>query len=178
MGSKAAKRYAKALFDLCREDQCLDAVHLDLAAMQRLAAECPEFADFMDDPMIPADKRAAVLHLLLDLQANPATLRFLGFLEEKGRLKVLPKIFPVFEDLVHQHRGILKITIYTASPLDAEQVEQIKLRMQARFKKQIEATVEIDPALVGGFKVRVGDSIHDYSIATQLAVLKRELITT
>mgnify|MGYP001815478081 CR=1 FL=1 len=178
MGSKSAKRYARALFDLCLETQCLDTVHQDLAALQRLGQESPEFASFMDDPMIPAEKRGAVLDQILSGQANPATSQFLHFLEEKGRLRVLPEITTLFEGLVHEHHGILKITIHTASPLEAEQLEQIKRRMQARFEKQIEASVKIDPALVGGFKVRVGDTIHDYSIATQLEVLKRDLITT
>ena len=175
--STAAKRYAKALFDFSREKHCLDPVHEDLAALERLYEDSPEFAAFMDDTMLPADQRAAALDRLLAGRAHPSTLQFLHFLEAKGRLGLLRRIAPLFEALVHDHHGILKITILSAGPLDGDQLDRIKRRMQARFESRIEATMAVDPALIGGFRVRVGDTIHDYSIATQLAVLKHELIT-
>lgn len=178
MGSKAAKRYAKALFALCRETQCLDAVNEDLTALRRLKAASDDFAHFMEDPMISPEQRARVLDELLVGKAHPTTIQFLHFLENKRRLAIFFQILPLFEALVHEDHGILKIGVRTASPLTDEQVEQIKQRMHERFDREILASVKLDPSLIGGFKVRVRDTIYDYSIATQLETLKRKLITT
>jgi F-type H+-transporting ATPase subunit delta len=172
----AAKRYAKALFDLAREQDHLEAIRADIGDLTRLLEESPDFARFVADPLIPADKRGEVLVALLKDRADPLTARFLAFLDSRDRLDQLPGICSVFTALYNDIKGILLVEITSAVPLSAEQVDQVEKRLHVKFGKQIESTQSTDPALLGGFKVRVGDTIHDYSIATQLQTLKQKLI--
>ncbi len=172
----AAKRYAKALFDLAGEQDHLEAIRTDVGDLTRLLEESPDFARFVSDPTIPADKRSEVLEALLKDRADPLTARFLAFLDSRDRLDQLPGICEVFTALYNEIKGILRVEITSAVPMTAEQVEQVKQRLHVKFGKQIESTESVDPTLLGGFKVRVGDTIHDYSIATQLQTLKQKLI--
>ena len=174
--NKAAKRYAKALFDFSIEQNKLDVIRSDLTELKGLLGESDEFAAFVADPLISLEQRRSVLEKLLSGRADPQTLNFLYFLDEKGRLDLLDAICSIFDLFYLHHQGILKVTIITASALSSEQISQIKLRLQARLGKEIEAKVELDTNLLGGFKVRVGDTIYDYSIATQLDVLRQQLI--
>ena len=174
--NKAAKRYTKALFDFSIEQNKLDVIRSDLTELKCLLGEADEFAAFVADPLISPEQRRSVLEKLLGGRADPRTLNFLYFLDEKGRLDLLDEICSIFDHFYLDHQGILKVEMITASALNSEQISQIKLRLQARFGKEIEAEVELDPNLLGGFKVRVGDTIYDYSIATQLDVLRQQLI--
>jgi F-type H+-transporting ATPase subunit delta len=174
--ASVAIRYAKALFGLARDREVLDPVYADLRDLERLLRDCPDFARFTADPRIPPAPRAAALDALFRDRAHPLTLRFLSFLDSKDRLGHLPGICRHFAALFHLHRGILEVRITSATPLTPEQVSAIETRLHARFGKQIQSTLHLDPALLGGFKIQVGDTIHDSSIATQLHVLKQNLI--
>ena len=174
--NKAAKRYAKALFDFSIEQDKLEGIRSDLADLQRLHRGSTEFARFVADPLISPEKRRGVLEELLSGRADPQTLHFLYFLDDRGRLDLLHEMCSIFDQFYHAHRGILKVKIIAASALSSEQISQIKQRLYARFEQEIEAEVELDPKLLGGFKVRIGDTIYDYSIATQLDLLRKQLI--
>ena len=174
----AANRYAKALFGLTRDEGQLDTVRSDLVSLRDLLERSAEFRDFVESPLIPPEQRRDLLRQILGDSAHPQTHQFLLFLDEKGRLELLRDICDLFEALYDELNRIVKVEIISASSLSEAQVDAIEARLQARLDKQIQSTVALDPTLLGGFKIRIGDTILDYSIATQLNTLRHRLLTT
>ena len=150
---KIAKRYALALFDLAEQKKHVDHVYEDMAA----ALES--------------------IHVLAKQKVDPLTAQFLEFLVQKGRLGLLTVIAQEFENLYFEYKEILKVKIISAQELNNDQIKSIASRLKARFNKTIQHDLEIDPRLIGGFKVQVGDTIYDYSIQTQLEKFKNQILS-
>jgi F-type H+-transporting ATPase subunit delta len=173
---QAAKRYAKALFDLAMETGQINDVAADMEAIGALTADSPEFANLVNDPVLELDRRTTMLRALLDGRANTITLQFLLLLCEKSRIGELAAICEQFRDLNDAHEGIMRVVINSATDLSADQIGNIEQRLQARFNKTVKSQVTVDSELVGGFEVIAGDQVFDYSLKTQLATLKRNII--
>ena len=173
--SKAAKRYARAFFQLASDQEELDATRQDMLILKDLSSGSTEFQQFIKNPVLPADQQKKVLQSLFEA-AHPSTLRFLQFLVDKKRLGDMMSICEFYEQFYCAKNNILKVTITSASPLDEEQLAAIRERLESRFEKTIEAISILDPLLLGGFRVKVGDTIHDYSIQAQLQRLREQLI--
>lgn len=174
--SKAAKRYAKALFTLARDEGRLDEVYRDLQVIRLWLTESGSFERFAEDPTIPHNRRTAVLDELLKGKANEITHRFALFLSDKSRLDELGGVIGQFELMYDEMHNVRRVEITGAMPLEDDQVSAIGTRFGAILGKQVKATVSLDPLLLGGFKVRIGDTIHDYSIQAQLESLRQNLI--
>lgn len=172
---KAARRYARALFDLAVEQGRLDAVQADLDAVDALARAEAGLAAFLGNFSIGQDRRIQVLGALFEGKIDPLAFRFLVFLEAKRRLPLLPDIALALRGLADEQRGILKVTIRSAQPLAADAQAALLAQLERKFGRTIKAEMEIDGSLLGGFQVRVGDRVYDYSIETQLQALQRKL---
>jgi len=173
---KADRRYAKALFSLSEEQGVLVQIHEDLSALARLIDESQDLATFLEHPLIPQAQRKQALLALLDGQANALTLRFLEFLDGQKRLGHLRGICKAMEELYNEHAGIVDVRITSAEPLTDTQVDNIKTKLASKLGKTIQAATDTDQDLIGGFRVQVGDSILDLSLAAKLNTFKREII--
>ncbi len=177
MSQVAAKRYSKALLLLAGEEGIADRVLDDLQAVAKLFRTSREFRTFAETSIMgSAEKRAAILDELFRDKLHPRTLRFLHFADHKGRLGLIADIAAAFERVVDEERGILPAVITSAVPLTDEQVAALETRLGERFGKSIASTRKLDPSLIGGFRVQIGDNLYDYSIDTQLRELNRELV--
>jgi len=169
-----ARPYAEAAFRLARE-------HDDLAAwsqMLRLVGAVvgdPKMAAALDNPpLTAADKEALVLSVCGD-KLDPLGRNFVRVLVESDRVALMPQIAALFEDLKNDAEGVAKATIDTAFPLSDAQVAELKTALEKRFGKRIEATVSVDPALIGGARVTVGDTVIDGTVEAQLAAMATHL---
>lgn len=176
MSEQAARPYAQALFDLAAESQSTAEVDSDMVGLGKLVSDSPEFADFIQTPLISRDRKDEALAALLGSKVSPLTLRFLRFLNSKRRLEVLAPVAVVFHRMVMDEQGILESDIISAQPLSTEQVEKISTRLKARFGKEIQTRVHVDPNLIGGFKIHVGDTVYDHSIKNQLEAIRQNII--
>jgi F-type H+-transporting ATPase subunit delta len=174
--ARSARRYAKALFRLAREEQRLASVASDLADLRRLDETSADFSRLIRSPVIPEDRRTVLLRELLDGRADPLTLRFALFLVERGRIDQLADIALLFEELFNEHAGILRARVESAAPLTADQEAAIRKRLGSRFGKRVVTDTEVRPELLGGFRIRIGDTLHDYSLQSQLAHLRKQWI--
>jgi F-type H+-transporting ATPase subunit delta len=173
---KAAKRYAKALFSLARDEGRLENVYRDLQAIDLWLAESEAFSRFVGDPTIPLAQRNSLLEELLKGKADDLTCRFALFLSEKDRLDELESVVRNFELMYDDLQNVQRVRITSAMPLEDDQAAAIAARFGALLGKEIKSTTDVDPAMLGGFKVRVGDTIHDFSIQAQLEALRQNLI--
>ncbi|MDF7823156.1 ATP synthase F1 subunit delta [Pontiellaceae bacterium B12227] len=174
--TSVSRRYGGALYDFAREQDARDAVRADCTAILKLYESSSEFAGFVDDPTIPLNEAEKTLIALLEAQANPALLQFLRFLVSKRRLDQLPAVCKVYEQQICEELGILKVKVSAAHVLSDTQLTAMKEKLQARYNKQIDADVEVDPALIGGLKIQVGDHIRDFSLATKLDRFEQSVI--
>lgn len=166
--TSVARRYGGALYDYALEQDARDAIRTDCAAILALIHGSKELAEFVADPTIPPQDEENTLIALFDGKVDPSTMRFLRFLASKRRLDQLPGVCAVFEQRVCEELGIIKVAVTAAHELSESQATAMKDRLAARYKKEIDAEIVVDPALIGGFKVKVGDQIFDHSLATKL----------
>ncbi|MDD4870422.1 MAG: ATP synthase F1 subunit delta [Kiritimatiellae bacterium] len=173
---KAAKRYAKALFDLARETGQIDAVRADLESIHDLLNKNSELALFMRDYMLPMTIRMKNLTALFSGRATPLTFRFIKFVEEKKRCGILSQICKAFVDLNDRMLGIVKGQMTSPFKLDQTDIQSVTTYAQTKTKGRLSLSVVLDPALIGGFRLRLGDVVYDASTTAQLHMLKEKMI--
>lgn len=175
--SPASRRYARALFELAQEQGRLDKVHADLAELRALLQREPEAAELLERQELSTLQRKNLWSELLQGRAEPLTQRFLHFLMEKRRGALLAQIIQAFEHLFHENEGITTMEVVAARPLTEEQLQALSARFASKLGRKIKATQKTEAALLGGFQVRVGDVVHDYSVSNQLEQLHRKMVT-
>ena len=173
---RSARRYARALFLLAREEGRLERVASDLADLGRLAEASPEFRRLLASPLVPGPRRAGLLRALLEGRADALTLRFVLFLSERGRAAQLPAAAALFEDLALDHAGVVKAVVESATPLTPAQEQAIGERLGRRLGKRVRTEAEVRPELLGGFRVRIGDALRDFTLRAQLEQLRKQWI--
>lgn len=177
MYSKAAIRYAKALFALGREEQCLGTLRRELEDLAALLGEHSELRDALLTPLYPAEERRAVL---LDVanreQLSPLLRNFAAYLIDRRRLIAFDEILEEFNRLADEDEGLLTATVRSASPLDSEREERLQRALADRTGRRIRLDVELDPTLIAGAIAKVGDLVIDGSLRTQLSQLRANLM--
>lgn len=174
--SIVAKRYARAFFDLALEKGVLPDAENDISGIAELLRDQPDFAAFVENPVIPAEQQTQALQALFANKLRAETLEFLHFLVAKNRLNALQGICRAFAILGREHHNILEVTVTSAIALTPEQVERIREKLRQRYGKTIELSLEEDPALIGGFQIQVGDQVLDSSVATKLETFRRNVL--
>lgn len=172
--SKASIRYAQALLEIALERNNLESVNGDMNYLRTVNAENRDFEMMLMSPVIKADKKIAIFNELF-AEFEEATKAFIALITKNGREALLPEIAASFLSLVKEHRGIVSVTIVSAVPLDKAVRNQIISKIESSTKGTIEVTEEVDPSLIGGFIVKMGDTRIDASVASKLAQLKQEL---
>lgn len=165
-----ARPYAKALYSLAIEhNKTGDWVAVLGNLAQAIAV--PKVAA-ADRPEQSADQKAAVLlGLLSDGAADERVKAFLSTLAENDRLNALPEIFTQFQALYLSASHIKEAVIYSAFPLTETQFSQLIADLQAKVGSKLDAKVVVDPELIGGVKVEVGDQVLDLSVQAELQKL-------
>lgn len=169
-----ARPYAEAAFGLAREQNALDA----WSRMLRLATtivQDPRVADALDNPRLGAPEKESLLLCVAGDNLTPDGRNLIRVLVEADRIALLPEIAEVFETLKDREQGTAKAQIETALALSDAQLAELKTALERRFGKRIEATVRMNPDLIGGARVTVGDTVIDASVQAQLAAMAREL---
>ena len=169
-----ARPYAEAAFRLARDTNALPAWSGMLDLLAGIAAE-PKVAAALDNPKLTsADKAALVLSIAGD-RLDASGRNFVHVLVDGDRIGVLPQIHTLFEALKNDTDGVSKARIDTAFPLTDAQAADLKAALEKRFGKKIETTINVDPALGGGARITVGDTVIDGTIEAQLAAMSAQL---
>jgi len=174
--ARVASRYVKSLIGLAIEQRALEDV---LADMKTFAATCRhnhEFLLMLRSPIIRQEKKRAVIEILFKNRMHPLTLAFIGILTRKYREPLLPQIAEAFQAAYNEYKGIGTASVVTAVPLDNEvraEVERLVRKLVAQ--PTIDLEERVDPALVGGFVLNVGDRQIDASVKNKLKKLKVKL---
>ncbi|MFC4410664.1 F0F1 ATP synthase subunit delta [Chungangia koreensis] len=174
--SAVAKRYAVALFELAQEHQILQPVVEDIRGIQAVVKANPELKQLMTSPKISSERKKGILSELF-ATANPLVLNTLYVLQDAKRLGELNDFADEFVLLANKAFGIAEAKVFSTRPLSEEERNSISTAFAAKIGKtslQIENVIE--PSLIGGLRLQIGNRIYDNSIRTKLDHLKRQLI--
>jgi F-type H+-transporting ATPase subunit delta len=173
--STAARRYAEAAFEIARRDGTLERWLDDL----RLAADVvtqPDAARVVDNPAIPFEMRREVLGKLLEHRVTPHAYNLVLLLAERGRLSAAPAVAAEYKRLVDLERGVVVARVASAVPLDTAELEAIGLGVREMTGSQAEIVTVIDPDLIGGITLRIGDRLIDASVRGRLERLRDRIV--
>lgn len=162
-----ARPYAEAAFKLALELNQLPAWS---EALSRLAAVVDNQVarDLLGNPRLSAEQVAAVIADAAG-ELSPQQANFVRVLADNERLPVLPEIARAFEELRNAHEGVLDAKISSAYPLTDQQVADIVATLAEKYGKQVKASVKVQPDLIGGVSIRIGDQVIDASVRGKLA---------
>ena len=174
--AKIAVRYAKALLESAEAQKCVDAVKTDLSALNVLNADSAEFRTLIYSPTIQLAKKEKMISDTFK-NVNSLTLTFLLLLVKKNRLEILATCITEFERLIDLKSGIVHAEVTGAVEITDKQLASIKSKLEKQLNVAVTASTKIDSSIIGGYVVRVNDTMIDHSIKNQLAKLKESLLT-
>jgi F-type H+-transporting ATPase subunit delta len=171
--SRAASRYVKSLLGLAIEKNVLDEVHQDMLLFSRVVDENRSFGLMLKNPIIRHDKKRDILEQLFKGKVNPITMAIFDILTRKNREPLLPTIAREFHNSYNLYKGIGKATVITAVPLDNHlRNELLGMVKKISERTEVELIEKVDPSLIGGFVLNVGDRQIDSSLKSKLKALK------
>jgi F-type H+-transporting ATPase subunit delta len=174
-GTPAARRYAKALLELAREQGGQEAVGAELARVAEVLAD-PGLAQILALPNLPLKTRREVAEQLgTTLSLQPLTSNFLRVLAENDRLDVVPEIENAYQHLLERALGRVRAKVRSAAPLSAEELNALVAAFSHLTHMSVIPTVELDPELLGGVMVEIEGRVYDASLKTQLQRLGETL---
>ncbi|MBM3185352.1 MAG: ATP synthase F1 subunit delta [Bacteroidetes bacterium] len=172
--TKSAGRYAKALLELAQDQNKLEVVESNVNSILRASKESNDFQVFLNSPLIKVDKKIEVLNQLFS-DFDALTLNFIALTTNNGRERLITEIANSFITQLKELRGIVPVSITSATPLDSKTREVIMSKISASVKGKLEVEELVDKDLIGGFIVRMEDKQIDASVASQLNRMKQEL---
>jgi len=173
-----ARRYAVAIASVARDQNAVERVGDDLAAAARAIGENPMVAEFFVAPVIDRPEKERVLNATFEGRVHTIALHSLLLLVQKRRERLLPAIVAEYRTLERAARGMETLTLQSARPLDRAEYAKLIARLETVYGKKFEVTEIVDPALIGGLRLTMGDRRIDASISGRLGALARELAHT
>lgn len=173
----SATRYAKALLDVAARESDPAQIEQDLAVIARAIASQAELARVLTSPRTPPVARANIVRALSEkANVQPPVAKLLVLLADRGRLELLPELLDAYRERLLAHNNIVRATVTSAAPLDAGQLRAIEARLGALTGKNVQLEAAVDPALIGGLVARIGSTVYDGSVKTQLAKMRQQLV--
>jgi F-type H+-transporting ATPase subunit delta len=166
--------YARSLFEVAKERDKLDLVRDQIGEFADALNETRELQVFFFSPYFSTPEKVDGLGRMVT-DADPVVVNFLKLLIEKHRMPVIFRIRSVLDDLWERENRLLPVRISSAVELDEETVRQLGDRISEQTGRQVELSSSVEPELLGGIVVRVGNSVLDASIRNRLQQLRRQV---
>jgi F-type H+-transporting ATPase subunit delta len=169
-----AEVYARALFEAAKEDDVLDRVHDELGQFADALAEDRNLQIFLFSPFFSSEeKKEGVRRIVSD--ADEHLLNFLELLAERHRMPALFRIRRTFDSMWADERRLLPVTVTSAVELDESLVEDIGRRIEEQTGRTVELSAHVDPDVLGGLQVRVGNMVLDATVRNRLERLRKQV---
>jgi F-type H+-transporting ATPase subunit delta len=169
----APRRFADAAFEIALRDDTIDTWRKELDAAAETAAT-DELRGVLANPAIPLDQRMDVAEKVFASLSRPV-LNLVLLLLKRGRIEQLPRVAAEFRRLDDQRNNIVHATVTSAAPLEADEVEAIRSRLEGLTGSSVDLETSVDTDLLGGVVVRVGDRLIDGSVRGRLERLRNQL---
>lgn len=175
----AASRYARALFDVVlKEGGNVEQVQADFQQFVDLFKQYPVLASTLGNPAIPASKKQAVARALIERAGtiSPVVAKMILLLAERDRLALLPDIARTYRERLMDHQKIIRGEVTTAVALAPEKLRALEQGLQQATGRKVVLESKVDPSIIGGVVTRLGSTVYDGSVTTQLQKMKQSLI--
>jgi len=172
--SSVARRYGKSLFTLCKEQNAVDVVEQVRRGLIEAMKENRELSAVLASPVVRPEKKEAIMRSVF-ATCQPLTVSFLALLADKGRAGMLDHMAQAFVDLVREERNVVVAEVTTAVALDEARRAEINALIGKIHQGGVELSEKVDPTLIGGFKLRIGDRMIDATVFESLRTLHRDL---
>jgi F-type H+-transporting ATPase subunit delta len=169
-----ARPYAEALFRVAQNG--------DMAAWSGIVSELaqiganPDMQAFAGNPNVTPAQLAETIASLVKSPLSPEAKNFIAMLSENGRINLLPEIAAQFTQLKNASAGAADATVFSAFEMSADQVNALAAALEKKFGRKLNPTVEVDPSLIGGVRVVVGDEVLDTSVRAKLQQMHNALV--
>ena len=174
---RLAARYAKSLLDLSVERNCLEDTLADMYLLDKICNMSRDFVSMLRSPVITGDKKTAITTQILAGKTQELTMAFFKLLIAKGREVSLPEIATAFIAQYNQAKNITTVKLTSAAPMGEQLQAEIVSKVQTFIKgNTIALKTEVDPELIGGFVIEVGDNLYDASVKKKLQDIRATVV--
>ncbi len=171
-----AKRYAKALFAVAKEEGKLEAYGQALKDIDAFLERSPDVEAALVSPVFPADIKQSVLEEIIKASGvEDALAIFLRLLVERGRIQHLKLIVNCFQEFMDEETGVVRAVVLSAVPLPEDLRDKFSEVLAQVTGKQVTLEIEEDPAIIGGVVAHIGDMVWDGSIKSQLQSIRESI---
>ncbi|KAF5033082.1 ATP synthase subunit delta [anaerobic digester metagenome] len=177
-GNIVARRYAKALFALAKKagKKAPAEYGKDMEAFASVLEASPDLLKVFANPVVAAeDKKAVLAGVVGKLGLKPMVVNFLSLLADKERLAFVLEVSAYYRTLLDEAEGVLRGQLVTAYALSDQRQDQIKAKLEKQSGKKLVLSFGVDPAILGGVLLKVGDKVLDASLRAQLEILKEQI---
>lgn len=169
-----ARRYAEAAYDVALDDGDVEGWIAELKGVADRLQGDNEIRGYFRDPNAPLDEKLRALQMLFP-NVRPHVLNLLRELVSRQRFHLVPHVLSELSRLEREARGIAEAEVTVARQVSDDERQSIARELAAGFGRQVQVHVAVDPSLLGGIVVRMGDKVYDASVATRLQRLRQEL---
>jgi len=174
-GSVVVKRYARALFEIAAQQQIVTEVEDQLKGLAGAIEKDGEILKFLGYPNIDTARKLAALKEALGGKFSDAVLNTVELLVTRGRHEDIPGVYEAYTKIAGEATGQANATVYTAKPLEDGELAKVAEQFGKIVGKSIRAEQVVEPSLLGGIQVRIGDRLYDGSLSGKLARLEKSL---
>ena len=174
MQSRAAIRYAKAIYEIALEENCIKELYNDMDIIKSINFDSLDFKNLLSNSLINHEEKKKAI-LLLTKNKSDLTNKLLDLLIYNKRVPLLADVAISFVDLYNKYNNIKEATVITASPINSDLQFQILSKINVSDIKSIRITNEVDPEIIGGFIVRYDGKQYNASVKQNINNLKKEL---
>jgi F-type H+-transporting ATPase subunit delta len=171
-----AEVYARSLYEVAHEHDAVDDIREQLDDFSDALEDNRELRMYFFSPYFSSEEKKDGIERVLD-GANEHLMRFLGLLAERHRLPVIHRVRRRFDELWAEDRQLINVEITSAVELDKRTTKSIGDQIREETGRDVELSTKVDPEIIGGIVIRVGNKIMDASVRTKLDNLRRQVAT-
>jgi len=169
-------RYAKALFDLAQDENSLEAVYSSFQEISVILHQRHDLSAFIHNPLLSVENKATVLKRVFEHKVPDLLYKFLLFINAKNRLSSLAGIYQSLDVLYLEKKNQIRVDLQTPYAIQEDQVENIQRKLNRKYHKEISLNTQINPELMGGFRLLAEGTLYDGTIKTQLEQFRQKVL--
>lgn len=174
LNKSVGRRYAEAFFAIAQQNK-IDEFEKELADVVDVIMSHEDLKAFMFHVLIPPQEKKDILSRLFADRVSPSTLSFLNLVIDKRRVDHLGVMFDEYRAMADESKNIIKAEVTSAKDVSEQDIAGLEKTLSEATGKKVRVTLTVDPSLIGGVKVRIGDRVIDASVVKKLDMLKSSL---
>lgn len=166
--------YGKALLGAAGKNA--GSVLEELSGLATLVSETPAFRNILDSPRVSEEEKTGLLDRTLKGRVSPVLLNFLKVVSEHGRLDCLQDIHHEARRLFNDQQGIVQVVVTTAEKIESGELKRVKSDLEKKLGSKVDIETAIDPSIIGGIVIRMGDKVYDGSVSQRLKSVREQAV--